>query len=223
MSNRPSGAGAWCAFALITLLATPALAQVEIDEAPPPSYGTAFAVLDPDHAVRDAVAPDIAQRVVHRVQGDTARGELWTETMFSALAAVSSEVGRLDREGRLDGPSRRDVATLATIAVADFLVDAHPELLPVLTGFSEDLEPLDSPIERLCECDKSGSRACGCQVGSTGSGSCNYKVLCPSVLRAACSAVNLHLCIAETLSGLFVPERDDPRPADGQRRPVRTR
>ena len=210
--------------ALFPLLVAPVLAEVPDTEAPAPSYGLAFSVLDPEHALRDSVAPDIRQRIVQRVQAETSRGDVWTATMFSGLAAVSAELDRLQAEGRLDGPSRQDIAKLAAVALADFLVEAHAELLPALATFTEESETLgDSPIERICACDKSGSRACGCQVHETGA-ACSYSVMCPTVLRAACSAVNLHLCIAETMGQIFLAEPRMLRPSEESRElPKRTR
>jgi hypothetical protein len=224
MSSRIVRRGVLCAAVLTAVLAGPAVARGVTPEAVAPAYGIAFSVLDPDRSVRDAVAPDLTQRILVRLQEGAARGELWSETMFSALAAVSAELTEIDREGRLEASSRRETASVAAIAVVDFVVDAHPELLPALAGFTEDAGTMGSPIERICECDKSGSKACGCQVSSTGSGDCNYSVLCPSALRAACSLVNLNLCIAETVSSVFSPERREVLPGEGSRtRPARTR
>ena len=210
--------------ALFPLLAAPALAEATMPEAPPPSYGLAFSVLDPGKALRDSVAPDIRERIVQRVHADTRRGDVWTTTMFSGLAVVSGELDRLAAEGHLDGPARQDIAKLAAVALADFLVEVHAELLPALATFTEDTQTLgNSPIERICECDKSGSRACGCLVNQGGS-ACTYSVICPSVLRASCSAVNLHLCIAETVGEIFFAEPRELRPSEAPRaRPARTR
>ena len=200
--------------ALFPLLAAPALAEVTMPEAPPPSYGLAFSVLDPEHVVRNAVDPDLRDRLVQRVESDTVRGALWTETMFSALAAVTAEVNRLQDEGRLDAAGRKDIGALAAIAVADTLVHTHPELGPAL-GALADLQ--DSPIEEICECDKSGSRACGCDVRQKGAGDCNYDVLCPSFGKALCSTVNLEMCITKTVMGLFSPTHGVSRPGNATR------
>jgi len=206
MSSRILRGLAGCAVAILPLLATPALAQVAIAEARSGSSGIAFSTLDPDQTIRKAVDRDVSRRIVQRVRRDTTRGEGWTETMFSALAAVSSEINRLDREGRLDGPSRREIGALAAIAVVDVVIDEHPELTPVLAGFSEDEDQYPpSPIERLCACDRSGSEACGCQVTSSGAGECEYRVLCHGWIRAGCSAVNIELCIAETVVDIISP------------------
>ena len=199
--------------ALFLLLGAPALAGVTMPEAPPPSYGLAFSLLDPDHAIRDSVAADLRDGLVQRVESDTVRGELWTETMFSALAAVSAEINRLADEGRLDAAGRPDVGALAAIAVADILVHAHPELGPALGALS-DLQ--GSPIEEICACDKSGSRACGCEVREKG-GDCVYTVLCPTYGRAFCSAVNLEMCITKAVFGLFSPDHTGLRSGDATR------
>jgi hypothetical protein len=199
--------------ALFPLLATPALAEVAMPEAPPPSYGLAFSVLDPDRAVRDAVDPDVRDRLVQRVESDTVRGSVWTETMFSALTAVTAELNRLNDEGRLDAAGRKDVGALAAITVADTLVHVHPELGPAL-GALADLQ--GSPIEEICDCDKSGSRACGCDVREKG-GDCVYDVLCPSFGRALCSTVNLEMCITKAVFGLFSPNSGVSRPEDTTR------
>ena len=199
--------------AILPLLAAPALAEVARPEAPPPSYGLAFSVLDPAQVLRDAVDPDLRDRIVRRVESDTVRGELWTETMFSALRAVSAELNLLHEEGRLDATVRKDVGALAAVAVADTLVHAHPELGPVLGALS-DLQ--GSPIEEICACDKSGSRACGCEVRQKG-GDCNYDVLCPTYGQAFCSAVNLEMCITKAVFGLFSPEHGGLRSDDASR------
>ena len=200
MSSRLSRGLAACAAAMLPFLANAAPVREPLGDGRSGSDGPAFSRLDPDRSIRGTVDRDVSRRIVQGVQRDTRRGEIWTETLFSALGAVSAEITRLDREGRLAGPSRHEIGALAVIAVLDAVVAEHPELEPALNGFAEDLDQLEaSPVERICSCDRSGSKACGCSVLSTGPGECNYKVQCPTLGRAFCSAVNLEMCVAESV------------------------
>jgi len=227
MSNPLLRTIAWCVVASFSLLAPPSSARTGPVEDPVPAPGVAFSVLDPKGEIRDVVGAEIERRFVERLREETAPSEVWTQTMFSALGVVAAELEGLEREGRLDGPSRREIGALAVIAVVDVLVDRHPGLMPALSGFGGDLDALDSPIERLCACDKSGSKACGCSVWSTGPGSCNYRVLCNHWTRAACSAINLEMCIAQTVFEIAQPTRKEDwrsessgiRPGRGTARP----
>ena len=101
------------------------------------------------------------------------------------------------RERRLDKSKRRldvDQPHLIEACLAQLVERGRVD-----DAFTEGL----SPIESMCECDKRGSRACGCLVISTGSGSCEYKVACPTFGKAFCSALNVELCIAGTVTDVF--------------------
>lgn len=167
------------------------------------TFGPATAMLDPAQTLRRSVDPGIAGEIAGRLQRDTHRGDVWTETLFGTLAVATAEIHELSADGRLSDSNRRKIAALTAVLIVDRVVELHPEQLPVVGASLSSSTEGPSPIERICECDKRGSRACGCRVYNTGAGSCEYRVLCPSVLKAGCSAVNVEMCIADTVLGIF--------------------
>lgn len=168
-------------------------------EKPRRSEPTLFESHPAAEAARDSVDPHLGARLRGELERRVARGATWAETLFHALSVMSAQIDALEREGVL----RRDrvsIGAFLTVSVLQLMVDLHPELRDeVDDAFTEGL----SPIERMCECDKRGSRACGCLVISTGSGSCEYKVSCPTYGKALCSAVNVELCIADAITDIF--------------------
>jgi hypothetical protein len=193
------GSVALCA-AVVTAAGPAALGQV-VD--PIQSVGPAAALLDPDKGLRRSVDPKIAGGIVDRLQQETRRGSVWTETLFGTLAVATAEIHELIADGRMDESNRREIAALTVLLVVDRVVELHPEHLPVVGASVSRPSGGTSPIEKICECDRRGSIACGCRVQSTGPGSCEYRVMCPSYFSAGCSAVNIELCIADTILGIF--------------------
>jgi hypothetical protein len=165
--------------------------------------GPATAMLDPGQSLWRSVDRKVAREIVDRLQQETQRGSVWTETMFGTLAVATAELHELDAEGRMTDSNRREIAALTALVVVDRIVELHPEQLPVVGASMSRATGQPSPVERMCDCDKRGSVACGCNVYQTGAGSCEYKVLCPTLRGAACSAVNVELCVAETVLGIF--------------------
>ena len=170
---------------------------------PMQAFGPATAMLDPGQSLRRTVDPEIAGEIAGRLQRDTHRGSVWTETLFGTLAVATAEIHELSADGRMSDSNRREIAALTAVFIVDRVVELHPEQLPVVGASLSRSSGGPSPIERICECDKRGSRACGCRVYNTGAGSCEYRVLCPTVLKAGCSAVNVEMCIAETVLAIF--------------------
>jgi hypothetical protein len=169
----------------------------------PPVNGPAVNMLDPGHELRRAVAPGVTAEIASRLRRNVERGIVWTETMFATLAVATAEIHELDRDGRMTDSNRHEIAAMTALLVVDTVVELHPELLPAVGASLSRVAATASPIERICQCDKSGSRACGCRVIETGPGSCEYRVMCPSVLNALCSAVNVEMCVAETVTGIL--------------------
>jgi len=167
------------------------------------TFGPATAMLDPGQSLRRSVGPEIAGEIAGRLQRDTHRGGVWTETLFGTLAVATAEIHELSADGRLSDSNRRKIAALTAVLIVDRVIELHPEQLPVVGASLSRPSGGPSPIERICECDKRGSRACGCRVYNTGAGSCEYRVLCPGLLKAGCSAVNVEMCVAETVLGIF--------------------
>jgi len=165
--------------------------------------GPAMALLDPEQQLRRAVDPEIAGELAGRLQREAHRGHVWTETLFDTLAVATAQIDELHASRRMSDSDRHEIAALTALLVVDKVVELHPEIAPVvaanLLGSDDDL----SPIERMCACDRRGSIACGCRVQSTGAGSCEYRVMCPGLFKAGCSAVNIEMCIAETVFGIF--------------------
>lgn len=192
------GSTVLCAAAAVCVV--PAAMGQPID--PSRADGPAMAILDPGHDLRRAVDLDVAGEIVGRLQREAHRGSVWTETLFGTLAVATAKIHEFSAEGRMSESNRHEIAALTALLVVDRVVELHPEMLPVV-GTTLSKTSGRSPIERICECDKSGSRACGCRVYNTGAGSCEYKVACPSVLKAGCSAVNVELCVAETVLDIF--------------------
>jgi hypothetical protein len=186
--------------ASVAASAAPAAPGQRID--PSRSEGPAIAMLDPERSLRRAVDIEVAGEIVGRLQREAHRGSVWTETMFDTLAVATGKIHEFSVDGRMEDSNRHEIAALTALLVVDRVVELHPEMLPVV-GASLSMSSGGSPIERICACDKSGSRSCGCKVQNTGSGSCEYKVMCPSVLKAGCSAVNVELCVAQTVLGIF--------------------
>ena len=183
--------------AAIALSATPAMFGQVLD--PSRIDGPATGLLDPDERLRRAVDPEIAGELADRLRREAHRGRVWTETLFGALAVATAEIDELTLGGRMNDSNRHEIAALTALLVVDQVVEIHPELGPVVAANLSQSRDDRSPIERICDCDRRGSRACGCQVQSTGPGRCEYRVLCPGMLRAVCSAVNVEMCIAETV------------------------
>lgn len=167
--------------------------------------GPALSLADPDHTLRRSVDPAVVARLHGRLEREPLRGRVWTETLFRTLAAVASEIDALEMQGQLDGDTRREIGALSVLLAVDEIVDAHPELEPTVTYALASVGP--SPIERICMCDKRGSIACGCHVSSTGPGECEYRVQCPSYMKAGCSVVNFEMCISETVIDIISPLR----------------
>jgi hypothetical protein len=165
-----------------------------------------MAILDPGQDLRRSVDLEVAGEMVGRLQREAHRGGVWTETLFGTLAVATAKIHEFSADGRMSESNRHEIAAMTALLVVDRVVELHPEMLPVV-GASLSRTSGSSPIERICECDKRGSRACGCRVYNTGPGSCEYKVACPSVLKAGCSAVNVELCIAETVLEIFTATR----------------
>lgn len=193
------GTIALCA-AVVTVAGSSALGQV-VD--PIQTAGPVADMLDPEKSLRRAVDPKIADGIADRLQQETHRGSVWTETLFGALAVATAEIHALDADGRMSDSNRREIAALTVLLVVDRVVELHPEQLPVVGASVSRPTGGASPIEKICECDMRGSIACGCRVQSTGPGSCEYRVMCPSFFSAGCSAVNVELCIADTILGIF--------------------
>jgi len=164
--------------------------------------GPAMALLDPEQQLRRTVDPEIAGEVAGRLQREAHRGRVWTETLFETLAVASAQINELSANGRMSDFNRTEIAALTALLVVDKVVELHPEIAPVVAANLSDSSDDLSPIERICACDQRGSRACGCRVMSTGAGSCEYRVMCPGLLKAGCSAVNIEMCIAETVIGI---------------------
>jgi len=188
-----------CVALLGLLMTIPALAAR--GDARPPS-ASVTARIDPDRQIRRAVDPDVADRIAHALQRKTRRGQVWTETMFDALAVASAELSLLAEHGILAEHGRHEIAAYAVLTIVETVVDLHPELESTVATKSTFDEP--SPIEKICACDKRGSAACGCTVYKTGAGGCQYRVGCPGMLKAGCSAVNLEMCIAQTVFDLLI-------------------
>jgi hypothetical protein len=185
--------------AAVALSATPTTLGRAVD--PLRTDGPATGLLDPERKLRRAVDPEIAGELADRLQRDAHRGRVWTETMFGTLAVATSEVNELTLGGRMNDSNRYEIAALTAMLVVDEVVELHPELGPVVrANLSRDDR---SPIERICECDRRGSQACGCYIQSTGPGKCQYRVLCPGLFKATCSAVNVEMCIAEVVIGII--------------------
>ncbi|HXV76034.1 MAG TPA: hypothetical protein VD788_06890 [Candidatus Polarisedimenticolaceae bacterium] len=167
---------------------------------PPVDVGPAFDLLDPTGEVLATVDEEIAGRMIARLKRETRRTEGLPEATFEALAIASSELRALDSAGALETESRPAIGALAMIAVVDALVEHFPEIEGRLAAQTRSDEP--SPIEKICTCDRSGSRACGCLVVSTGGGGCQYRVSCGTWGSATCSAVNFEMCIAREVIGI---------------------
>ena len=188
--------------ALLMMVALGGLAS-HADAAPRANPGPPEETLFERHAAAQAARQSIDPRLGARVRGELerriARGATWPETLFNALAVMAAQIDALEREGVLQN-DRVSIGAFLTVSLLQLMIDLHPELADdVDDAFTEGL----SPIEELCDCDKRGSRACGCLVVSTGAGSCEYRVSCSSFGKAFCSAVNVELCIADTITGVF--------------------
>jgi hypothetical protein len=189
------------ALALIFVLSDPAAAAGSTPAQP--AVSQTFSLLDPDGEISRRIDPDIASHLVDRLRRETRRSPSGGQTLFDALRVAASELEALESRGVLDSDNRPVIGAFVVLAVVDLMVERHPRLaLDLRTRSSSDGT---SPIERMCSCDRSGSRACGCLVSSTGSGTCQYRVWCGSFLRAACSAVNLELCIAREVIDIVTP------------------
>jgi hypothetical protein len=187
--------------AALAVLAAPGTLGKAVD--PLQTDGPAMALLDPEQQLRRVVDPEIAGELAGRLQREAHRGHVWTETLFATLAVATAQINELDASGRMSDSNRHEIAALTALLVVDKIVELHPGLAPVVAANLSGSDDDPSPIERICACDRRGSRACGCRVLSTGAGSCEYRVMCPGVLKAGCSAVNIEMCIAETVIGLF--------------------
>jgi hypothetical protein len=187
-----------CVATLGLLMTIPALAAR--GEAPLPS-ASVTARIDPNRQIRRAVDPEVADRITHALQGKTRRGQVWTETMFDALAVTSGELSLLAEHGMLAEHNRHEIAAYAVLSIVETVVDLHPALSSTVATKSTTDEP--SPIEEICGCDKRGSVACGCTVYRTGAGDCEYRVGCPGMLKAGCSVINLEMCVARTVFDLL--------------------
>ena len=187
--------------AAVVASAAPSMAGRVID--PSRADGPAMAMLDPGQSLRRAVDLEVASEIVGSLQREAHRGSVWTETLFGTLAVATAKIHEFSDDGRMTDSSRHDIAALVVLSVVDRVVELHPELLPVVGATLSKAFGGPSPIERICDCDKRGSQACGCRVFNTGAGSCEYKVMCPSVLKAGCSAINIELCVAETVLSIF--------------------
>ena len=115
-------------------------------------------MLDPGQSLRRAVGPEIAGEIAGRLQRDTHRGSVWTETLFGTLAVATAEIHELDADGRMSDSNRREIAALTAVLIVDRVVELHPEQLPVVGASLSRSSGGPSPIERICECDKRGSR-----------------------------------------------------------------
>ena len=144
----------------------------------------------------------MADRITHAIQGKTRRGQVWTETMFDALAVASAELSLLAEHGMLAEHGRHEIAAYAVLSIVETVVDLHPELESTVATKSTIDEP--SPIEKICRCDKRGSVACGCTVYRTGAGECEYRVGCPGMLKSGCSVVNIEMCVAKAVFDLMI-------------------
>jgi hypothetical protein len=163
--------------------------------------GRVFDWFDPTGEIRAAVDPAIAERLVGRIRAEARRDPSWAASMFESLSVMSSELQLLASSGALETKARPAIGAIAMISVLDSLVGMYPELASRVAAHSRTEE---SPIEKICSCDRGGSRACGCLVVSTGSGSCQYVVSCATLGGAFCSAVNFEMCVAREVIDVFM-------------------
>ncbi len=72
-----------------------------------------------------------------------------------------------------------------------------------------DCEPVDvsPPIGQICRCARQGAVACGCEILKTGSGECQFRTVCGSILRDFCQAISLELCVIQTVGDIISPFR----------------
>ena len=190
---------------LVALLIVVALGglSTHVEAAKPDNRGAPPDTLSERHPAaaeaRRSIDPGLGARLRGELERRVARGTNWPETLFNALSVMAAQIDTLERDGILQ-KDRVSIGAFLTVSVLELMIDLHPELRDKIDdAFTEGL----SPIERMCDCDKRGSRACGCLVISTGAGSCEYKVSCPTFGRAFCSAVNVELCVADTITNIL--------------------
>ena len=151
--RRRSWALAMLAACLLAGWAAPSRAASAGAELP---SGPAFDTWDADGAIRTAVPATVQDHVWKAVQGAA-----WdpdpVATFESALALARAPLARAEADGLLAGTEPCDVNGFVLLATLEVTASLHPH---VASGFVGN--KYASPIERLCECDKAGSRACGC-------------------------------------------------------------
>lgn len=155
-------------------------------------------LVDPDGTIGRSLDPELAGGLLASLRRGVVRSEDPERTALDA-ARLASDLLRGPLAAASPG-SEESLALkrLALAAAIETTAELHPELRDTLAdAWRQSRGP--SPVEVLCECIRSGSSACGCQVRETGPGACEFGVNCQTHWGATCFGINIDGCIAKVI------------------------
>ena len=173
--------------------------------------GPLLELADPDGMISRSLDPGLVDGLLASLRRGIIRSDAPERTALDA-ARLASDLLR-DPLAAAPPGSEESLALqrLALIAALETTAELHPELRDDLAdAWRQSQGP--SPVEILCECIRSGSWACGCQVHETGPGACEFGVNCQTHWGATCFGINIDGCVARVIMTIIraAPDSDVP-------------